>query len=143
LCDLQTQNTRSWIGFSWNPIFNEQVFMPRVRYKQFIFSKARWRIETVTFKKRITKTATMAVITSWQQELQLPDLVELVQGDNKLLINLKNTTARTLLIDTIKHSTHFILEEFLEPSPTVVRDAAAQPYCNQFVVAFCKTPVAV
>ena len=76
---------------------------------------------------------------TWQQELRLPDLVELVQGDNKLLINLKNATARTLLIDTIKNSTHFILEEFLEPSPAVVRDAVGEPYCNQFVIAFQKS----
>lgn len=139
LCDLQTQNKRSWIGFSWNPIFNEQVFMPRVRYKQFIFSKARWRLETLQFKKRISKNTTLAAVMTWQQELRLPDLVELVQGDNKLLINLKNATARTLLIDTIKNSTHFILEEFLEPSPAVVRDGIGEPYCNQFVIAFQKS----
>lgn len=69
LCDIQTQNMRSWIGFSWNPIFDEQLFMPRVRYKRFIFSKARWRLETAHFKERIDKNTTLAAVMTWQQEL--------------------------------------------------------------------------
>jgi hypothetical protein len=136
LCELQNENKRSWIGFEWNEIHKNIRFLPRVTYKNMIFSKARWNIETATFKAILKEQDIMNAIGKWQSSLQLPDQVELVEGDNRLLIYLKNNASVNMLLHTIKSKSNFILEEFLFEEKTVVNDQKGNSYCNQFVVSF-------
>ncbi|WP_438968640.1 lantibiotic dehydratase family protein [Nonlabens sp.] len=138
LCELQNENKRSWIGFEWNNIHKQQSFLPRVTYENIIFSKARWHIETTTFKKLHKEPDIMKNLSKWQSSLQLPDQVELVEGDNKLLIHLKNKTSVMMLLHTIKSKKRFILEEFLFKEHGIVNDLEGNTYCNQFVVSFGK-----
>jgi hypothetical protein len=140
LCELQNENKRSWIGFEWNEIHKNQSFLPRVTYENMIFSKARWHIETTTFKKLLKEPDVMKNLSKWQSSLQLPDQVELIEGDHKLLIHLKNKTSVMMLGHTIKNKTRFILEEFLFKEQGIVKDVNGNTYCNQFVVAYCKDP---
>jgi len=134
LCDLQHQNKRSSIGFSWNTIFNEQPFLPRVQLDQTIISKARWKILVKDFKEHylITKS-----FTDWKKKINLPNYVQLVEGDNKLLISLTNTLSIEMLRNTIKNRRSFILEEFLFHKDEVVTDKI-HSYCNQVIVSFIK-----
>jgi hypothetical protein len=138
LCELQSDNKRSWIGFQWNSIHKAQTFLPRVTYQTMIISKARWNIETSVFKKLIKQENGQNSLSSWQSSLQLPDQVELVEGDNKLLINFKNNTSVNMLLHTVKNSKLFILEEFLFDEQGIVKDDKGNSYCNQFVISFCK-----
>lgn len=82
----------------------------------------------------------MKNLSKWQSSLQLPDQVELIEGDHKLLIHLKNKTSVMMLGHTIKNKTRFILEEFLFKEQGIVKDVNGNTYCNQFVVAYCKDP---
>ena len=134
LCELQNDNKRSWIGFQWNTIHKAHTFLPRVTYKNLIFSKARWNIETATFKKFFKEHDYTVAISKWQVSLQLPDEVELIEGDNKLLISFKNKTSVNMLLHTVKNRTRFILEEFLFNRPGIVKDGEGNSYCNQFVI---------
>ncbi|QJP33324.1 hypothetical protein F0365_02320 [Nonlabens sp. Ci31] len=68
--------------------------------------------------------------------MQLPDQVELIEEDNKLLIHLKNTTCVAMLLETIKNTTHFQLEQFLFGQQGVVHDPEGNTHCNQMVVSF-------
>ena len=72
----------------------------------------------------------------WQHSLQLPDHVELVEGDHKLLINLKSKASLTMLLHSVKSRPNFRLEEFLFSEKAVVNDLNGNSYCNQFVVSF-------
>lgn len=137
LCDLQSQNKRSWIGFSWSSLLEQQEFLPRVEYMNFILSKARWRIRTKDFKLLFEGNCLLKNIKTWQNKLKLPDYVELTVGDNKLCINLKNKTMLKVLYSSVKQSKWFILEEFLPSSEnTIVKDVEGNLFCNQVVVAF-------
>jgi hypothetical protein len=139
LCELQSDNKRSWIGFQWNSIHKAQTFLPRVTYGTTIISKARWNVETSVFKKIVEQKRNLNAFSTWQSSLQLPDDVELVEGDNKLLINFKNKTSVNMLLHTVKNSKHFILEEFLFDQPGIVKDDNGRVYCNQFVISHYKT----
>lgn len=138
LCELQNENKRSWIGFEWNNIHKQQSFLPRVTYENIIFSKASWHIETKTFENLLKEPDVMKNLSKWQSFLQLPDQVELVEGDNKLLIHLKNKTSVMMLLHTIKNKKRFILEEFLFKEHGIANDPEGNTYCNQFVVSFGK-----
>lgn len=135
LCALQTQNLRSNIGFNWNSILQNQMFLPRVEFENMIFSKARWTIVTNNIKTLLESKSLLNEVKKWQKTLQLPDYVELVEGDNRLLIYLKNETSVRMLFDTIKNKEQFILEEFLFTDEAVVKDDDNNFFCNQFVIS--------
>ena len=136
LCELQNQNKRSSIGFSWNSIFDNHSFLPRVEFENFIFSKARWKILVKDFKEICKKENLLSTIKKWQKENLIPQYVELVEGDNKLLINLNNKTSIKMLLNTIKNRKQFILEEFLFSDDNIVKDNNNNSFCNQFVVSY-------
>jgi hypothetical protein len=136
LCEVQSHYKRSWIGFQWHQIHEKHTFLPRVSFENMIFSKARWNIETASFKKLLEENEMMIAVEKWQSSLQLPDYVELIEGDNKLLIHLKNKTSVTMLGHSIKNKTRFILEEFLFKENGIVTNQQGNSYCNQFVVSF-------
>lgn len=136
LCELQSQKKRSNIGFSWNEILEKHPFLPRVEYQNLIFSKARWLIETKIFKSLFENENLLLKAEKWQEELLLPNYVELVEGDNRLLIHLKNETSLKMLSNTINRKKRFVLEEFLFSDDAVVKDREGQSYCNQVIVSF-------
>ncbi|MCL7752468.1 lantibiotic dehydratase family protein [Polaribacter sp. Z022] len=132
LCDLQTQNKREVIGFGWNPIFKQHSFLPRVEFNNIIFSKARWKVNVNDFKKLLENNN----FDIWKKKNKIPDLVELVEGDNKLLIYFKNKFCLYMLLDTIKNRKEFILEEFLFSDEGITKEDKGHSYCNQFIVSF-------
>lgn len=135
LCDMQTQNKRNYIGFYWNPIFLKLFFLPRVEFRNIIFSKARWNIKTESLNKIISGKNFRSNLKKWKKEHNLPNYVELVDGDNKLLIYLKNETSVKMLFNTVKKSKNFILEEFLFADDEIVKKGN-KLFCNQFIVSF-------
>jgi hypothetical protein len=136
LCELQTQNKRSSIGFSWNDILKQQPFLPRVEFENMIFSKALWSVEVKIFKKLFEKENLMLSIKNWRKQNLMPSFVELVEGDNKLLINLNNKTSIKMLLDIVKNRKQFLLEEFLFNDNEIIKDKERDSYCNQFVVSY-------
>ncbi|WP_417784565.1 lantibiotic dehydratase family protein [Tenacibaculum sp.] len=136
LCDLQTQDKRAAIGFNWNPILEKQPFLPRVIYENCIFSKARWKIDVKRFKTLFEKKDLLLEINKWKNRLMIPDYVELVDGDNKLLICLTNDTSVKMLLQTIKNKKQFILEEFLFSTDEFITDENENSFCNQFIISF-------
>ncbi|WP_299119106.1 lantibiotic dehydratase family protein [uncultured Tenacibaculum sp.] len=135
LCDLQTQGKRNRIGFCWNPIFSKSIFLPRVEFQNVIFSKARWNIKTEVLKNMVKEKDMMFLIEKWKKDLRLPDYVQLIYGDNKLLIYLKNKTSIIMLYETVKKAKFFSVEEFLFTDSGVVKKGD-KSYCNEFVVLF-------
>ena len=136
LCELQTQNKRSSIGFSWNDVLKQQPFLPRVEFKNMIFSKALWSVEVKVFKKLFEKEDLMLSTKNWRKQNLIPSFVELVEGDNKLLINFNNKTSIKLLLDIVKNRKQFLLEEFLFNDNEIIKDKEGSSYCNQFVVSY-------
>ncbi|MEQ3500798.1 lantibiotic dehydratase family protein [Tenacibaculum sp. SSH1-16] len=135
LCELQTQNKRASIGFSWNATFLNLPFLPRVVYKDIIFSKARWNLQTDELGEILKSKDFFKQMVNWKKELQLPNYVELVEGDNRLLIYLENKTAVQMLYNVVKRKKNFVLEEFLFTDDELVK-REGMSFCNQFVVSF-------
>ncbi len=139
LCDLQTQNIRSGLGFSWKNIAENHSFLPRAIYKDIILSKATWYISKEEIKLFIEffykEKQLLKEIRSWRKDIKMPQYVQLVESDNTLLINLENVTSIQLLINTIKNKKKSKLEEFLFTENTVVNNKNGR-FSNEFVVSF-------
>jgi len=138
LADLQTQGLRDGINFSFGPLNSMFDFLPRVEFENLILKEAQWRIRNyeiqglIKEKSRIEK---VRGIEKLQDEKGIPQYVLLADGDNELLVNLKNSTAVLMLLDSVKNRSDFILKEFLHHQDGVVLSKHGY-HTNQVVVSF-------
>lgn len=135
LCDLQSQNLRFGLSFTWNPVIEKQTFLPRVVYGDIILSKAKWRILTKDFKVLLRYLESIKEIEQWQKKLKLPDYVVLKEGDKSLLVCLKSRASLKMLLSSVIKLEVFILEEYLFSKDELVQ-REEKTFCNQVIVSF-------
>ena len=76
-------------------------------------------------------------VNSWRESIQLPSVVQIVDGDNTLPINFINKTSVLIFLEFAKRKKNIVLEEFLFKKECLIhRDK--ENYCNQFVVSLYK-----
>jgi thiopeptide-type bacteriocin biosynthesis protein len=140
LCDLQTQNIRGGLFFDWGNLSSEFPFLPRVEIENVIVSSATWQLKKsdydVLFKK---ETNVIEEIQQWQNKWELPNLILLAEGDNELLINLKDKLSIEMFVSIIKKQQNIILKEFLfDEKTTIVKDEQGNAYTNEFIAILQK-----
>lgn len=132
LCDLQFQT--DWINLSWNwGKLSESPFLPRITYKHIILSRARWNIDK-RFVKDLDGHDNKSKIQQLQEKFELPNLILMTQGDNELLLDLRNPVASAIMIKEL-HKGNVILHEYLfgqYESP--VCDSAGARYNNEILI---------
>ncbi|MEZ5196409.1 MAG: lantibiotic dehydratase family protein [Bacteroidales bacterium] len=141
LCDLQTQNIRTGIRFSWGPLALQHSFLPRVIYKNIILSRASWNIrkEDIEDILKVKKEEQQInVFQSFAKKLKLPDEVLLSDNDNELYLNLSNKMCIKILIDLIKNRSYFTLIEFLFNKENLFVKGTGGGFTNEFIIPFYK-----
>jgi len=142
LCDMQQQQRRTGLFFNWGQLNNELNFLPRVRYKNTIFSLATWKIKTKEMKHLFAIKEDEKLLTEtkeWIEKYPLPSKMLLKDGDNELFIDWEVVRSIRALFTIIKKREMIILTEFLyDPDNSVVRDENGNPYPNECIVAFYK-----
>ncbi|TMM59137.1 hypothetical protein FEE95_06815 [Maribacter algarum] len=139
LCDLQSSNNRSGIGFTLGPISELRKHLPRVEYENLILHEARWTIEKNEIQsmqkvlgdtnKLLKAAKDFCALNKMQQ------YVLLVEGDNELLINFKNSSSIRMFVNEIRNRERFVLKEFLYGDNGVLESKEGY-YTNQMVVSF-------
>lgn len=139
LCDLQTQNLRSNIGFQWNIVFEKFNFLPRINYENLIISKARWLIckSEILHFNNLKEKKLMHSIVEWRLQLNIPRYVMIIDGDNKLLIDFENINSIQMFLSEIRKTETPVLEEFLFNEGGLVR-RCGESLCNQLILSFYK-----
>jgi len=141
LCDLQTQNIYSGLGFNWGPLANEYSFLPRVIYKNLILSFASWKVkkeEIKYFFKTEDDEELINGIREWRVKNKIPAYIVLEDGDNELFINLENALMIRTLFSVIKNREAFQIQEFLFDPETAIVKSEEGSFNNQFIFAFYK-----
>lgn len=93
----QVQQSEFIIQFwSWGSL-DRQPYLPRVRYKNLILTPASWVIDKAVFE-----TSAVVDIDYLRNLFRLPRYVLLIEGDNKLLLDLEVTPAQSILVDEVK-----------------------------------------
>lgn len=139
LSDLQGQSVNPIPSFSWGILESHHNYFPRVLYSGVILSKAKWIIQYNEIEKIIKSTTMFADFKTWKTTKKFPQFVNLVSGDNTLLLDLNQEICVTLLLKSIKPNSKIILEEFLFEDNSVVKDANSNSFANQFILSFHKT----
>jgi class I lanthipeptide synthase len=141
LCNLQTQNKRDYLGVNLNLFEDEYSFLPRIEYNDIILSLASWYILKESIKPIIDAInhvdKLIKIVKRWRDKLKIPQYIILVEGDNELLINLKNITSIKMFLTTIKNKSKFKFSEFIFDRG-VTKDITKEEYTNQMIVSFYK-----
>jgi thiopeptide-type bacteriocin biosynthesis protein len=139
LCDLQFQEIElpAW---NWG-ILENVPFLPRVSYGRIILSKARWLLnnEDVNGLKEKTEEELMKCFEKLTRDKLLPEYVLLSEGDNELLLHLKNIYCVQLLLSAIKKTESVILTETLDFPKQCWIKADEGSYAGEFIFAFNAT----
>ncbi|WP_313093534.1 lantibiotic dehydratase family protein [Chryseobacterium flavum] len=117
LCDLSSQNSRAGMFLNWGDIKYIYQFLPRIEYKNIIFSKASWKItdkEIIWFLSMINeKERFLSALENWRKSRQIPQWIQWVKSDNRLTVNLENYDLAKMLFNSVAHEELIFIEEFL------------------------------
>ncbi|MEQ1746297.1 MAG: lantibiotic dehydratase [Saprospiraceae bacterium] len=142
LCDLQTQNKRSGLMFSWGNAEAEFSFLPRVTYENLILSRATWQINYLEIKPLLGLKKTDDVlkkVVAWKNHLNMPDRVLVERGDNALYVDFNNyLCVKSFLHEIGKTSSVRIVEFLFEDQQGIVKDENGQTYTNELIAVFTK-----
>lgn len=141
LADLQTQNLRGGLGFSWGSLAGEYDFLPRVIYRNIILSPATWNIKEKDIENLLKvkdDDQLVKCVREWRTERNMPAYVALSDSDNRLFISLENALCINTLFSVTKNRPNFQLIEFLfEPANAVVKSKEGV-FPNEFIFSFYK-----
>ncbi len=135
LCDLQSQDTNSSIGFSWGSLEGETIFLPRVSYENFILARASWNLNARDLKSIVDANNTLDLknsIAILRKKYRIPQEIVLVDADNELWLDLESPHCTELFQQLIKRRKSVLLQEFISPDGELVK-AVDGSRTNEFV----------
>ncbi len=141
LCDIQHQNIKPGLSFSWGSLSSYYKFLPRVEYRNAILSRASWQLDSndILSMARDETNTLLERIRSWRKRWQMPQFVVVAEDDNELFIDLDNIFYVKLLIGEAKKKKSLILKEsLLSCDNAIVNDVDEKSYTNEFVAMFTK-----
>lgn len=142
LCELQFQNIRPYLFFSWGVLEKHYIFLPRVSYKNVILYRATWsfkkeHIESLLKKWKEDKN--LDLIRDWRAKWNIPQYIVLSEFDNELFIDLEKKLLIDVFIHKVENLSEFILKEFLfSKDNAIVKDNEGNIYTNEMIVSLLK-----
>ena len=114
---LQMDGLRAGFAWDWGPLANT-VYLPRVRWGRCVLSRASWHATRDELRPlaKLRGHERFAAARAWAHRRRMPRLVELVDGDNELLVDFDNPLSVEAFIDLVKDRQDIRLSEMF-PTP--------------------------
>jgi len=135
LCDLQFQGINGVLSWDWG-ILNHFSFLPRVRYRRTVLSKARWalRIDEITTKKEITITELAALLPEHFKKRSIPNVITIFEGDNQLPIDITQSYCQKILAQDILNQKTLLIHECLFNDKNLVVKGPEGMFTNEVII---------
>ncbi|HEU4552180.1 MAG TPA: lantibiotic dehydratase [Chitinophaga sp.] len=130
LCELQFQDAGLAIAWDWG-VLSKLPFLPRVVYKNIILKRRRWFIERG--KAGTSPANPEKALAAFREAYPLPNLVLLIEGDNELLLDLRNDISRSVLTSKMNKG-DVILYEFLNGNEGALLADQEKQFDNEVVI---------
>jgi thiopeptide-type bacteriocin biosynthesis protein len=140
LCDLQHQGIMASFVWNWGA-FKTANYLPRVVYKKIIVSPAIWHINLKSLSPYKDKNVSdlYSAIASFRNEFNVPSRVMLLDGDNKLLIDLESHMCLDIISkQLLNNQTVIITESFISPDNYIVKDSEGASYAHEIIIPVSK-----
>jgi len=134
LTELQTQQKREHFGFKWGDVLTNEHYLPRVVYKNIIFSLAAWKVT----KKELKSMQTLEELKLWLVKRSIPNRVSIADLDNNLFIDFENELSCKMFLSIIKSRDYIILKEYLFNENKALIQNEGKGVANEFVLSFHK-----
>ncbi|HLF62741.1 MAG TPA: lantibiotic dehydratase [Saprospiraceae bacterium] len=138
LCDLQYQQV-GHVGWQWG-ILENRPFLPRISYGKYILSRARWLLTKDDIKDCLQKKDA-DIISSFvelAEKKNLPEYILLTQGDNELMLHLRNILCIRLLLQEVQKIGAVVLTESNDvPGQCWIKSSDGH-HAGEFVLTFSK-----
>lgn len=134
LCDLQFQYGYFDLTWDWG-VLASSPFTPRITYKHIILARAKWNITKKSIDLSNIDDDKMKV-SLLKKRFNLPDIISLTNGDNELIIDLRNSLSAGILLKQLE-KTDIVLHEYLfqsYDSPVIGVDG--EQYNNEIIIPF-------
>nr|WP_199077441.1 lantibiotic dehydratase [Pedobacter sp. ASV19] len=130
LCDLQHQGIQSNLQFNLQDLFPHARYYPRVQYKQYILSPAKWKIEA----KEIQAGNNAAELAACLKNMGIGRYAKTGVSDQTLFLDTQNESDLNLLLRLMQNKDTFYLEEAFLPSIDIIKDEDGHSYQNQILL---------
>lgn len=139
LCMLQSQRGAAWQTWSWGAL-ERSPFLPRVRVGRLILSLARWDISGDEAKSLCEGNdgSRLLALRKWRSERNVPRFVGLLDGDNKLTLDLDNALCLDVLIERLRKKEGAILEEVYPGPDEMLSTGPEGRYVHELIVPFVR-----
>jgi lantibiotic biosynthesis protein len=111
---LQMDGLHGGFTWDWGPLAGS-AYLPRVRWGRCILSPAKWRIRSreIQSLSGLSGKARFSAARDWARGRRLPRLVDVVDGDNELLVDLDNPLSIDAFVDLVSNRSDVTLSETL------------------------------
>ncbi|WP_025146320.1 lantibiotic dehydratase family protein [Pedobacter jeongneungensis] len=139
LCNLQNQDKRNYLSFSWTGIKKDVTFYPRVIYKNIIISPATWFFKKDDLKILPQKDSPdfESIARSILVNKRIPSKVYVVSGDNKLFIDFTDLILLDLFFIELARG-FYVVEEYLFNHDNMLIKSESGIHTNQIIASFIK-----
>lgn len=144
LHDLQAQGSCGDLAWEWGPLLG-LPFLPRVTHGNLVLSPALWRVgpDELVDVQTLDDGARFAAVHRWRTERQLPNLVRLVEADQRLVVDLTNVLSVDSFLDRLRQrdGATFLEECFLDADDLLAGSPEGR-FAHELVVPFVRADVA-
>jgi len=136
LADVGQQEIASIQGWTWGNL-GDRIFLPRVEYKHWILTRAKWTLSKAHFPQLFAKAGNFK--TEWEHvcaKLNIPRFFLLCQGDNELLIDGDNRISRLILQEHFSKDEKIRLAEFLQLPSEGLLEHQGKKFTHEIVIPF-------
>lgn len=138
LCDLQTQGKRNGIVLNLNSLSKIFKYIPRIEYKDIIIKKASWfftQEDISLFFKKLSFNELKKDIDFFRDEWKIPRYINIIDGDNQLLIDIENSKSFNMMLDVISKKEKITFEEFLFSDKNQIVKRGESDFTNQVIIS--------
>jgi len=142
LCDMQYQDQPGHVAFSWGPPANYFNFLPRLIYRNMVFSPAQWKVnreEIIDLLNISDPQLLVEQMSKWRKSRAIPDIVLFTEFDNELLLDHNNADSIMILLGRIKSRPDILLCEFLFCTREQLVTDGKNAYSNEIIATFYKS----
>ena len=130
LCDVQHQDSYVNISFDWD-ILQDQAYLPQVKYKNIILSRASWLLNANAFKLN-----DLPDLAQRLKNLGVPTQFVIASGDNELFVDSSIPFSLQLLSQTLHKEQIVRIKEFLSTPENCFLQHNGQKYASELVFPF-------
>ncbi|MBE8719136.1 hypothetical protein C4F40_00135 [Sphingobacterium sp. Ka21] len=132
LGDLQSQQNHLNIKWEWGKL-RKQPFLPRVRYKDIILSRARWNVPQL-LRKSSAILEDEIIMGILQKKYHIPKQAVLTEGDNELLLDFSHPLSVKVFLERLSKG-DVVLQEFLfSDYRSPLNDGRKNTYANEVII---------